>query len=384
MQTIQKLGVVLGLPNSARALVTLLGMRLLLVTNDFPPKAGGIQQYLSQLVERFEGEIRVLAPRHHGAPSRTDLVRGERRYMLASRRMRRWVRSHVEDFRPDIVVFGAPHPLAQLGPGLRAETGVPYAVITHGAEVTLPSAIPGLRQILSRTLRRADLLFAVSRYTAARVGTLARQEPVVLGAGVDLDVFYPAQARPDGAPVVIGCVSRFVPRKGHVRVIAAAEAFAALGHNVEVLIVGRGRLEKRIRRRVATSTVPVRLEVDAQWSGLAELYREMDVFAMPSRSRWAGLEVEGLGIVYLEAGATGIPVIAGSSGGAPETVIPGVTGFVATSVSELVEALELVVSSRFEMGQASRRLAETEHSWEAVMDRFHTGLATAVEKGTHR
>ncbi len=366
------------------ALITLLGMRLLLVTNDFPPKAGGIQQYLGNLVERFEGEVRVLAPLHEGVPSQPNTVRGGRRYMLPTRKVQRWVRSNIEEFSPDVVLYGAPHPLAQLGPKLRAETGVPYGVITHGAEVTLPSAIPGLRQILGRTLKRADILFAVSRFTAARVGTLAGQEPVVLGVGVDLEVFYPAPPRPDGAAIVIGCASRFVPRKGHVRVIAAAETFAALGHSVEVLIAGKGRLEKRIRRRAATSTIPVRVEVDVEWSGLADLYREMDIFAMPSRSRWAGLEVEGLGIVYLEAAATGIPVVAGSSGGAPETVVPAVTGFVATSVNELVEAFELAVSSRVEIGKAARVRAETDYSWEAVMDRFCAGLASAVEAGKGR
>ena len=365
------------------ALVTLLAMRVLLVTNDFPPKLGGIQQYLGNLVAAFGGEIRVLAPRHDGAPPVAHVVRGERRYMLPTRRVRGWVRSQVDDFAPDIVLYGAPHPLAQMGPGLRAETGVPYAVMTHGAEVTLPAVVPGLRQVLVATLRRADVLFAVSHFTAARVGVFARQPVIVLGAGVDLNAFHPAEPRPERASIVVGCASRFVPRKGHARVIAAAEALAARGHPVEVLIIGRGRLERRIRRRAATSTVPVRVEVDVDWSALAGLYREMDVFAMPARSRWAGLEVEGLGIVYLEAAVTGIPVVAGSSGGAPETVMPGVSGYIATSVSELIEALELVIAARGEMGEAARRRAEAEYSWEAVLSRFGAGLAAAVERGKH-
>lgn len=351
-------------------------MRVLLVTNDFPPKPGGIQQYLGNLVERFQGEVRVLAPAHPGAPEVEEVVRGNRTFLWPTRATRRWIGAQVADFGPDVVVFGAPHPLAQLGPSLRRISGIPYGVMTHGAEVTVPAILPGLRQILAATFRRADLLFAVSRSTAARVSALSGRPAVVLGAGVDLEAFRPA-ARNDGK-VVIGCVSRFIPRKGHTRVIAAAERLAATGVDTEVLIVGKGRLERRIRRRAARAAVPVRIEVDVPWARLPDLYREMDVFAMPARSRWGGLEVEGLGIVYLEAAATGIPVLAGSSGGAPETVLPGITGFVATSVAEIAEGISLVLLRRREMGLAAREMAERNFSWEAVLERFYEGLQQVV------
>jgi phosphatidylinositol alpha-1,6-mannosyltransferase len=355
-------------------------MRVLLVTNDFPPKPGGIQQYLGNIAERFEGELRVLAPAHPGAPDAAGVVRGERTFLWPTRATRRWMGAQIAEFDPDVVLFGAPHPLAQLGPSLRRTTGVPYGVMTHGAEVTVPAIVPGLRQILARPLREADLVFAVSRSTAARVSALAAREVTVLGAGVDLEAFHPVG---DGdRRLVIGCVSRFIPRKGHIRVIAAAERLAAAGVEAEVLIVGKGRLERRIRRRAAGASIPVRMEVDVPWERLPGLYREMDVFAMPARSRWAGLEVEGLGIVYLEAAATGIPVLAGSSGGAPETVVPGVTGFVATGVDEIVEALRLVLPRRREMGAAARDMAERRFSWEAVLARFEEGLGRAAAHGS--
>jgi phosphatidylinositol alpha-1,6-mannosyltransferase len=357
-------------------------MRVLLVTNDFPPKPGGIQQYLGNIVERYTGEVRVLGPAHAGAPVEAGVVRSESAFMWPTRAVRAWVRSHIEEFEPQVVVFGAPHPLAQMGPRLRAETGVPYVVMTHGAEVTVPAVVPGLRRLLARTFRGADHLFAVSRFTAAAVGRLAGAPVTVLGAGVDLDRFHPRRERA-GGPVVVGCVSRFVPRKGHARVIAAAERLAAEGRDVAVLLVGRGRLEKQLRRRAATATIPVRIEANVEWSALPDLYRQMDVFAMPARSRWFGLEAEGLGIVYLEAAATGLPVLAGSSGGSPETVVPASTGFVATSVSELVEGICLALDDRESLGAAGRARAESEYSWSAVLERFDEGLAMAVQGSSH-
>lgn len=353
-------------------------MRVLLVTNDFPPKPGGIQQYLGNLVEGFTGELRVLAPAHDGAADDPRVVRSDSTFMWPNGRVRAWVRAHVDDFSPEVVLFGAPHPLAQMGPRLRAETGVPYVVMTHGAEVTVPGALPGLRQIVARTLRSADHVFAVSRYTAGRVEAMTGRPVGVLGAGVDLERFQPSGRPRRRRPVTIGCVSRFVPRKGHARVIAAAEELAAGGRDVAVLLVGRGRLESRLRKQAAAASVPVSIEVDVAWSALPDLYRQMDVFAMPARTRWFGLEVEGLGIVYLEAAASGLPVLAGSSGGSPETVIPAVTGYVATSVSELAEGLALVIDQLETMGAAAREWTETRWSWAAVLDRLEAGLELAA------
>lgn len=351
-------------------------MRVLMVTNDYPPDPGGIQQYLANLVQRHEGPIRVLGPAHPGAADPPYVFRGRRSWMLPTPATRRWVVQHVHEYRPDVVIYGAPTPLAQLGPAIRTQTKVPFVVMTHGAEVTLPAVVPGLRQILAATLRAADAVFAVSRYTAARVEGLSGAKPVVLGAGVDTDLFHPA-ARTTG-PVTIGCVSRFIPRKGHLRVIAAAEELLNRGHDIDVLIVGKGRLERRIRRRAASSQVDVRMEVDIPWEHLPVTYNQMDVFVMPARTRWAGLEIEGLGIVYLEAAASGLPVVAGASGGAPETVIPGETGYVAVRVDHIVAAVERILR-RPEMSAAARTAAETEWTWDAVMDRWRQGLTRAAE-----
>ena len=361
-------------------------MRVLLVTNDYPPKPGGIQQYLSNLAAHSGASFRVLAPAHPGAPSEPGVVRSADSFMLPTPRTYRRLAGRIREFEPEAVVFGAPHPLAQLGPRITRAFGLPYAVIAHGAEVTLPAAVPLLRQTLGWTFRRAALVFAVSDYTARRAAAMGAAKVAVLGAGVDLDAFHPVDAEGGGrrgggagGGLVLGCISRFVPRKGHLRVLAAAERLRSEGMPASVLLAGQGRLEARIRRRAARSPVPARVESDVPWERLPDLYRSCDIFVMPCRSRRLGLEVEGLGIVYLEASATGIPVVAGTSGGAPETVLPGVTGYAAASVDEIVEAVRLIAPRRREMGEAARALAVEKYSWQAAARRFDDGLAGMVE-----
>jgi phosphatidylinositol alpha-1,6-mannosyltransferase len=176
----------------------------------------------------------------------------------------------------------------------------------------------------------------------------------------------------------VGCVSRFVPRKGQHRLIAAATELRRRGLAVTVLLVGKGRTEPRLRRLAERSGVPVRFEIDVPWERLGDLYREMDVFCMPCRSRWGGLEVEGLGLVFLEAAATGLPVLAGDSGGAPETVAPGETGFVVRSVADIVDGLESVLDDperAAAMGRAGRERVGREFTWDRVVERLLAGLA---------
>jgi phosphatidylinositol alpha-1,6-mannosyltransferase len=345
-------------------------VRILLVTNDYPPKPGGIQQYLGNLAAALPADVRVMAPADPQG-STPDVVRNRRRFMWPTRGVRRWIAAGVEEFRPDLVLYGAPHPLALMGPGLREETGVPYAVLCHGAEVTIPAAVPVVRQLLAYALRRADHRFAVSRFTAGRVERLTGRPVHYLGAGVDTGTFVPGEP-PDGPPVV-GCVSRFVPRKGQRRVVEAVARLRNEGSDATVLLVGKGRDEDDLRRLAEQEGVPTRFEIDVPWEALPGLYRRMTVFAMPCRSRWFGLEVEGLGLVFLEAAACGLPVVAGDSGGSPETVEPGVTGFVAARDADLVEALHMLLGDpggAREMGSAGRRRVVEEFTWAAVAGRF--------------
>ena len=354
-------------------------MRLLLVTNDFPPKPGGIQMYLKNLLDAYDGETLVVAPSDErvDAPE-TGVVRGGRPYMLPDRSTRQLVRDAGKAFKPDAILFGAPHPLPWMGPWLREELGVPFGILSHGAEITIPGSVPGARQALGRALAAADVRFAVSRFTARKVEALSHRPVEFLGAGVEVDTFTPPEVAPGNSVPVVGCVSRFVPRKGQDRLLRAV---ASLDRDVEVLFVGTGRTEDGIRKLANELGVTARFEVDVAWSELPGLYQSMDVFCMPCKSRWGGLEVEGLGLVFLEAASTGIPVLAGDSGGSPETVIPGETGFVVSSVSGIQEGLELLLNDparAVQMGQKGREFVMEEFTWERVVERLHGGFAPHI------
>jgi phosphatidylinositol alpha-1,6-mannosyltransferase len=145
--------------------------------------------------------------------------------------------------------------------------------------------------------------------------------------------------------------------------------------------VGKGRKEDDLRKLAARLGVRTRFAVDVPWSELPGLYRQMDVFAMPCKSRWGGLEVEGLGLVFLEAAATGLPVLAGDSGGSPETVIAGETGFVVHDVADIVEGLGMVLGDpewARRMGAAGRALVERNFTWGRVVERVQTGFAEVL------
>lgn len=356
-------------------------MRLLVVTNDYPPKPGGIQQWLGNLVDHWQGEVLVLAPADGPAANAAGeaiVRRGSRRFMWPSSAVTRWVRGHIADWAPHAVLFGAPHPLPAMIPALRERFSGPIAVMTHGAEVTIPASFPLSRQWLRRTLRRADVLLAVSRYTAGKVGRLTGRDVTVVGAGVDTAAFTPGVG-PPGA--VVGCVSRFVPRKGQARLIEAAARLRSQDLPVELLLVGKGRDEPKLRRLADERGVPTRFEVDVPWSRLPDLYRDMFAFAMPAKSRWGGLEVEGLGIVYLEAAASGLPVVTGTSGGAPEAVVPGVTGYVTHDDATLEAAIRALLEDResaLAMGRAGREWVVATHTWPNVVRRVDEAIRSVL------
>ncbi|NNC73992.1 MAG: glycosyltransferase family 4 protein, partial [Acidimicrobiia bacterium] len=316
-------------------------MRLLVVTNDYPPKPGGIQQYLGSFLAAYPHEYLVVAPADSPAPDEGRVRRHRRSFMWPTPRVARFVDEAIDEFRPDLVLFGAPYPLTRLARRI-GRRGIPTAVVCHGAEITMPAAFPPTRWLLRRWLRSVDVRFAVSQFTLRRVQRLTGRDAVYLGAGVDVQTFTPEDREWPAVPVV-GCVSRFVPRKGHAKVIEAASRLVEQGRDVSVLIVGKGRLERKLRRLADRLAVDVRFEVGVAWERLPGLFQEIDIFAMPCRSRWFGLEVEGLGLVFLEGAATGLPVLAGDSGGSPETVIPAETGYVAADVPALVEGIGLLL-----------------------------------------
>lgn len=351
--------------------------RLAVVTNDFPPQRGGIQRYLGSLVDAYPGEVVVLAPRGGPAGSAATVIHHHRRFLWPTAGITDWVVSQLADADVDVVLFGAPWPLPLMTDRIRHRLDRPLAVLSHGAEVTLPAAVPGPAGVLRKCLAAADLRFAVSGYTAGQVEALTGKRVHYLGAGVDLATFIPTTGTVPPVPVV-GCVSRFVPRKGQHLLLDAVAELRSEGTALDVVMAGAGRMERRLRRQATRLGVPVRFVVDPPWDRLPGIYASLDVFAMPCRSRWFGLEVEGLGLVFLEAAACGLPVIAGASGGSPETVIDGETGHVVATQDQLVAALRTLTTDgdlRHRMGAAGRARMEADYTWAAVVDRMLAAFA---------
>ena len=351
-------------------------MRVLLVTNDWPPDVGGIQTYLRGLVDRTSHDVRVLAPAHPDAEGGGREVRNPDGFMWPTRGTARRIADEVQSWDADLVWFGAPHPPALLGPSVADRTGRPYMVLCHGAEVSVAAAIPVVRSRLRRSLREAATVLAVSDYTRGVVERLSGRDALRLGVGVEVGE-GPSVARGGGAPTIVS-VGRLVPRKGYDRLIdALAQVPTWEGR---LLLVGDGPQRRSLERRAARRGVPLEVRSGLDDGEVRAALGGADVFAQPCRTRLLGLDWEGLGIVFLEAAAAGLPVIAGSSGGAPETVRPGVTGYVASSRSVITDAVIALSDPNHasEMGAAGKAFVESEWSWSNVIDRFDRAVEDAA------
>ncbi len=363
-------------------------MRTLVVTNDFPPRPGGIQAYVAALASRQpDGELVVYAPRWKGAQAYDaafphPVVRHPTSLMLPVPDVLRRAREIARAEGCDRVWFGAAAPLALLTPRL----GLSRAVAsTHGHEVGW-ALLPGARQVLRRIGREVDVVTYLGAYTRARLApAFGRSAHLVqLPSGVDTVAFHPGAGGDEvrrrhgltGRPVVV-CVSRLVPRKGQDVLIRGLRAVQARVPGTALLLVGGGPDAPRLRRLAAEAGVAddVVLTGSVPWEELPAHYDAGDVFAMPCRDRRGGLEVEGLGIVFLEASATGLPVVAGRSGGSPDAVLPGRTGHLVdgTSVRDVadrVAELMLDPARSAAMGRAGREWVEREWRWDVLADRL--------------
>ena len=364
--------------------------RILLVTNDFPPRPGGIQSYLEQFVSRMaalgEHEVTVYAPQWKGADdydrrAPIRIVRHPGTLMLPEPGVDHRMRGLIAEHGIETVWFGAAAPLGLLARRARHAGAQRILASTHGHEVGW-SMLPVARSVLRRIGEDADVITYVSRYTRGRFasafGPRARLEHVP--PGVDTDRFRPdPEARErlrvryglGDRPVVV-CVSRLVPRKGQDMLIKAWPTILGRVGRATLVVVGGGPHAGTLRRLADDLGVAC----DVVFTGgvpAAELpahYAMADVFAMPCRTRGAGLDVEGLGIVFLEASATGIPVIAGRSGGAPETVRDGETGRVVDGrdveqIAGAVTGLLCDPGLAARMGRAGRAWIARDWDWQS-------------------
>ena len=367
----------------------------LIVTNDFPPRQGGIQSFVHGLAARQPaGSVVVYASDYRGsaafdAAQPFPVLRHPTGLLVPSPAARRRAVAALQEFGCTAVWFGAAAPLGLLAPALRAAGAQRIVATTHGHEAGW-AMLPGARQALRRIGDSCDVVTYLAEYFRTRLAsTLGRSAELVrLTGGVDGELFRPDL---DGAAVrarygiedrpVIVCVSRLVPRKGQDTLIHALPLVRHRVRDAVLLLVGAGRYREELETLAASLGVAdaVVFTGGVPHAELPAHYAAGDVFAMPCRTRRGGLDVEGLGIVFLEASATGLPVVVGDSGGSPDAVREGETGFLVDgrSIGMVADRLiQLLIDDRLRrrMGAAGRAWVERDWGWDVLADRLHSVL----------
>jgi phosphatidylinositol alpha-1,6-mannosyltransferase len=374
--------------------------KTLVVTNDFPPRVGGIQRFVEALVQGLPPDrVSVLAPGWEGAAAydraaRFEVLRQPETYLWPTPRLERRVAEAIEATGAEVVFFGAIWQLAALGPRIEAR-GTPYVGLAHGFEYWL-SLLPGTHSFIRYATSRASRVAVCSRFVARTVRTaVPRPVPVsVLHPGADLERFRPGLPTDDlrslhgvGDRPLITCVSRLVPRKGQDVLILGMERIRRRVPGATLLIVGGGPYEDRLRSMAAEAPAgSVVFAGEVSEEDLPRYYAAGDVFAMPCRNRLGGLEVEGWGNVFIEASACARPIVVGDSGGAGETVVPGETGLVVdgTAVDEVADAVASLLADperAAEMGRAGRARVERDCDWRTIAERLAGWLGEAASRG---
>ncbi|WP_205873380.1 GDP-mannose-dependent alpha-(1-6)-phosphatidylinositol monomannoside mannosyltransferase [Mycobacterium camsae] len=378
--------------------------RVLLVTNDFPPRRGGIQSYLGEFVNRLADSgshsVTVYAPKWKGAEAFDDaakavgyrVVRHPTTLMLPVPTVDARMRRLIAERDIDTVWFGAAAPLALLAPRARQAGAKRVLASTHGHEVGW-SMLPVARSVLRSIGDHTDVVTFVSRYTRSRFAPAFGPNAALeyLPPGVDSDRFRPDPAaraelrrryRLGERPTVV-CLSRLVPRKGQDMLIRALPSIRRRVEGAALVIVGGGPYLETLRKLARDGEVEdhVTFTGGVPADELPAHHAMADVFAMPCRTRGSGMDVEGLGIVFLEASAAGVPVVAGDSGGAPEAVQHNKTGLVVdgNSVDEIGEAVTELLIDRDRaaaMGAAGREWVRSEWRWDLLADRLEKLLGT--------
>ena len=375
--------------------------KTLFVTNDFGPRAGGIETFIIGLIERLPKSSIIV---YTSAQENTDaydadwlnnygveVIRDRAKILLPTPRVNRAVARIVKEREIKTIAFGAAAPLGWMSSALRKAGAERIVALTHGHEVWWAKVFP-FNLILRRIGSTTDSLTYLGEFTrTAIVKSLTPKSAAAMqkiAPGIDIEHFKALDATALRQSLglaekkVIVSVGRLVHRKGQDFLIKSMPQILKQVPSAHLLLVGQGpyreRLEKLVTKRSLQKSVSFIGRI--QYKDLPGYICVGDIFAMPSRSRFAGLEVEGLGIVYLEASACGLPVIAGTSGGAPDAVIEGVTGFVVdgTNTEEIAHrAIQLLLDEKLRnsMGSAGRAWIEKEWRWQIWAGKFSELLA---------
>lgn len=357
--------------------------KILVITNDFPPRPGGIQTFIYGLVQGFDpDDVVVLTSKHTGwqefdKQEKYPIFRHNTQMLLPTKAVGDQAITIIKEFHCDRVLFGASAPLGLLANRLKNHGIKKTVAITHGHEVGW-AFTPGLKQTFQKIVKDVDKLTYLTKFTFEQISEAISSDQLEkfeqLTPGIDINMFNPENKtngqsqkirerfRLGNKPVVV-CVSRLMARKGQDTLIEVWPEVLKKVPDAHLLIVGGGSLKQSLHKKTFDNNVHTSVTITGavDWKELPGFYAAGDVFAMPVRTRNLGFDVEGLGIVYLEASATGIPVIAGNSGGAPEAVIDGVTGFVLNPNNQMILAekiIELLLNK-----ELSNRLGKQGRSW---------------------
>ena len=370
---------------------------VLFVTNDFGPRAGGIETFVIGLIERRPfGQTIVYTSAQTGSETydaawKSDfgvtVIRDRAKILLPTPRVARNLARIIRESNIDVAAFGAAAPLGLLSASMK-KAGVRKTVaLTHGHEVWWAKVFPfnyALRKIGSSI----DSLTYLGEFTqqaiARSLSKASAQKMVKIAPGIDVDHFSPQDStelrkelKLDKKRVIVS-VGRLVHRKGQDHLIQALPEILKSVPDAHILMVGQGPYLSHLKKLVHNLNLAEHVSFIGriQYAQLPQYICAGDIFAMPSRSRFFGLEVEGLGIVYLEASACGLPVIAGSSGGAPDAVVNGATGIVVDGENDLeiaaaaIKMLQDLAGSKA-MGLAGREWIIENWRWEIWSERFN-------------
>ena len=365
--------------------------KTLFVTNDFGPRAGGIETFVHGLIERFPKGSVIVYTSQQGDTASYDaewlanygvqVIRDRSKMLLPTPRVIWEVRKVVAKFQPKSLVFGAAAPLGLMGKFLNVPKKV---ALTHGHEVWWAKVPPFnlLMRIIGNSVDHLTYLGAYTKREISKgVSTKAREAMIQIAPGIDTNKFKPVDSSKLRSELglldkeVIVSVGRLVPRKGQDQLIKALPLVLEKHPKAHLLLVGTGKYKKTLDKLIADRN----LEKYVTFTGRV-FYEELeryiclgDLFAMPSRSRLGGLEVEGLGIVYLEASACGLPVLGGDSGGAPDAVLHGATGLVVNGLDTKAIAeglIKLLESDRKTMGNLGRKWTVENWDWQIWATKF--------------
>jgi phosphatidylinositol alpha-1,6-mannosyltransferase len=360
--------------------------RTLIVTNDFPPRTGGIESFVLAMAQRMpKDEVVVHTARQTGdrafdATLDFPVIRDRSRLMVPTPGISRRAAEIARAEGCDRVWFGAAAPLGLMAGRLRAAGVQQLVATTHGHEVWWAN-VPLTRHLIRRIGRQVDVVTYLGEYCRARIAPAldpaAQARMVQLTPGVDDAVFHPGA---DGARVraqhglgdrpVVVCISRMVARKGQDVLVRALPKIREAVPDAALLLVGDGPHRREVEREVDR----LRLRADVvfagrvPWAQTPDYYAAGTVFCMPTRTRLAGLEPEALGICYLEAAAVGLPVVAGDSGGAPDAVLDGENGFVVNGQD--VDAVAARCAQLLLDPELARKFGERGRAWVAQQWRW--------------